>query len=95
VRSLAHCCSPGLIEATRVMRLAGEAETALEQGRSIDILGLILGRLTSAFSEMRPWIPSPAAWYRLVPGRFELRNGIAAAFTMQALPNAIATVSRE
>ena len=43
----------GLIGATRIMRLAGSAETALEQGRSIDIVGPILGQLTSAFSEMR------------------------------------------
>jgi len=44
--------SAGLIGATRIMRLAGAAETALEQGRSIDIVSPILGQLTSAFSEM-------------------------------------------
>ena len=45
--------SAGLIGATRVMRLAGAAETALEQGRSIDVVGPIPVQLTSAFSEMR------------------------------------------
>ncbi len=45
--------SAGLIGANRIMRLAASAETALEQGRSIDIVMPILGQLASAFSEMR------------------------------------------
>ncbi len=44
--------SAGLIGANRVMRIAGEVETALEEGRCID-MGSMLGQLTSAFSEMR------------------------------------------
>jgi HPt (histidine-containing phosphotransfer) domain-containing protein len=45
--------SAGLMGAMGVMHLAGTAETALEQGRSIDVVGPILGRLTSAYSDMR------------------------------------------
>jgi HPt (histidine-containing phosphotransfer) domain-containing protein len=45
--------SAGLIGATRMMHLAGSAETALEQGRSIDAVGPMLGQLTSAFSDLR------------------------------------------
>jgi HPt (histidine-containing phosphotransfer) domain-containing protein len=44
--------SAGLIGATRIMRLAGAAETALEQGRSMDVVESILGQLTSAFSAL-------------------------------------------
>jgi DNA-binding NarL/FixJ family response regulator/HPt (histidine-containing phosphotransfer) domain-containing protein len=44
--------STGLLGATRIMRLAGEAETALEQGRSTDCLAPILGQLTAAFSQL-------------------------------------------
>jgi PAS domain S-box-containing protein len=45
--------SAGLIGATRVMRLAGAAEVALEQGRSIDVVESILGQLTTAFCALR------------------------------------------
>jgi len=45
--------SAGLMGATRVMRLAGAAETALKQDCSIAILEPMLARLTSAFADMR------------------------------------------
>jgi HPt (histidine-containing phosphotransfer) domain-containing protein len=41
--------SAGLIGATRVLRLAGAAEVALEQGRTIGVIESILGQLTTAF----------------------------------------------
>ena len=49
----------GLIGATHIMRLAAEAEAALEQGRSISVVEPIMAQLTSAFMQMRE---EAAAW---------------------------------
>ena len=51
VHALRGCA--GLLGATRIMQLAGEAETALEQGRPSDIVNPILQRLTAAFAQLR------------------------------------------
>jgi HPt (histidine-containing phosphotransfer) domain-containing protein len=45
--------SAGLIGATRIMRLAGRAETELGQGRTLDLVRPILEQLSSAFCELR------------------------------------------
>jgi signal transduction histidine kinase/HPt (histidine-containing phosphotransfer) domain-containing protein len=45
--------SAGLIGATRVMRLAAAAETALQQDRAIEFVEKILGQLVSALTTLR------------------------------------------
>jgi HPt (histidine-containing phosphotransfer) domain-containing protein len=45
--------SAGLIGATRVMRLAGAGETALQQDRAIEVVEKILGQLVSALTTLR------------------------------------------
>jgi PAS domain S-box-containing protein len=45
--------SASLIGAIRIMRIAAAVEAALEQGRPLEVLQPLLGRLTSTYSEMR------------------------------------------